>query len=255
MKMQRLLSYVRRAVDDYDMIQDGDRVAVGISGGKDSLTMLLALKQMQRFYPNKYELEAISVSLGFEGMDFSPVQKFCDELGVNYTIVHTDIGQIVFDERKEKNPCALCAKLRKGALNDMVEKLGCNKIALGHNKDDVIETLFMSLFYEGRIHCFSPKTFLSKRKIESIRPLIYVPEGEVKGFAVKNNLPVVKNKCKADGNTKREEIKGFIKEQAKKYDNFEEIIFGAIKRSELEGWRDRYEGIPRRRGKANTDKA
>jgi tRNA(Ile)-lysidine synthase TilS/MesJ len=255
MKMQRLLSYVRRAVDDYDMIQDGDRVAVGISGGKDSLTMLLALKAMQRFYPHKYELEAISVSLGFEGMDFSPVQKFCDEIGVRYTVVETEIAPIIFGERKEKNPCALCAKMRKGALNDMVEKLGCNKIALGHNKDDVVETLFMSLFYEGRIHCFSPKTFLSRRKISSIRPLIYVPEGEVKGFATSNNLPVIKNKCPADGNTKREEIKNFIKRQAKEYDNFEDVIFGAIKRSELEGWRDKYDGVPRRRGKTNSDKA
>jgi tRNA(Ile)-lysidine synthase TilS/MesJ len=253
MKMQRLLSYVRRAVDDYDMIQDSDKVAVGISGGKDSLTMLLALKNMQRFYPKKYELEAISVSLGFEGMDFSPVQKFCDEIGVNYTVVETDIGQIIFDERKEKNPCALCAKMRKGALNDMVEKLGCNKIALGHNKNDVIETLFMSLFLEGRIHCFSPKTFLSRKKISSIRPLIYVPEKEVIGFARQNNLPIVKNKCFADGNTKREDFKKFIAEQSHIYDHFEEVIFGAIKRSDIEGWRDKYDGIPRKRGKAGNN--
>ena len=156
MKMQRLLSYVRRAVQDYDMIQDGDRIAVGISGGKDSLTLLMALKGLQRFYPKKFEIEAITVSLGFEGMDFSPIQKFCDELGVHYSIVDTQIGEIIFDARKEKNPCALCSKMRKGALNNKVEELGCNKIALGHNRDDVIETFFMSLFYEGRIHCFSP---------------------------------------------------------------------------------------------------
>jgi tRNA(Ile)-lysidine synthase TilS/MesJ len=235
------------------MIQDSDKVAVGISGGKDSLTMLLALKNMQRFYPKKYELEAISVSLGFEGMDFSPVQKFCDEIGVNYTVVETDIGQIIFDERKEKNPCALCAKMRKGALNDMVEKLGCNKIALGHNKNDVIETLFMSLFLEGRIHCFSPKTFLSRKKISSIRPLIYVPEKEVIGFARQNNLPIVKNKCFADGNTKREDFKKFIAEQSHIYDHFEEVIFGAIKRSDIEGWRDKYDGIPRKRGKTGNN--
>ena len=236
MKMQRLLSYVRRAVQDYDMIQDGDKIAVGISGGKDSLTLLMALKGLQRFYPKKFELEAITVSLGFEGMDFSPIQKFCDELGVHYSIVDTQIGEIIFDARKEKNPCALCSKMRKGALNNKVEELGCNKIALGHNRDDVIETFFMSLFYEGRIHCFSPYTFLSKKKIASIRPLIYVPEKDVVGFSRKQGLPIVKNKCKADGNTKREEIKNFMKNMGKDFDYFEETVFSAIKRSELEGW-------------------
>ena len=164
MKMQQLLSLVRRAVQDYNMIEDNDRIAIGISGGKDSLTLLSALKAMQRFYPKGYELEAITVSLGFENMDFSPIQKFCDSIGVNYTIVETDIGQIIFDERKEKNPCALCSKMRKGALNTMAEKLGCNKVALGHNKDDVIETFLMALLYEGRIHCFSPCTYLSRKK-------------------------------------------------------------------------------------------
>lgn len=255
MKMQRLLSYVRRAVDDYAMIDNGDRIAVGISGGKDSLTMLMALKTMQRFYPNRYELEAVSVSLGFEGMDFSPVKKFCDDLGVNYTVVETDIGEIIFEARKEKNPCALCAKMRKGALNDMVDRLGCNKVALGHNRDDVMETLLMSLFYEGRIHCFSPKTYLSRKNISSIRPLIYVPEKDVIGFARKNNLPVVKNKCEADGNTKREYIKNFIKEQSLNFPNFEENIFGAVRRSDIEGWHDVYGGIPRKRRKNHDNKA
>ena len=158
MKMQQMLSLVRRAVQDYNMIEDGDRIAVGISGGKDSLSMLAVLKALQRFYPKKFELEAITVNVGFEGMDFSPVEKFCEELGVNYHIVNTDISEIVFQERKEKNPCSLCAKMRKGALNTKVEELGCNKIALGHNKDDVIETFFMALFDEGRIYCFSPYT-------------------------------------------------------------------------------------------------
>ena len=236
MKKQRLLSYVRRAVQDYDMIQNGDKIAVGISGGKDSLTLLTALKELQRFYPEKFELEAISVSLGFEGMDFSPIQKFCDDLGVNYSVVDTQIGEIIFDARKEKNPCSLCSKMRKGALNGKVEELGCNKIALGHNRDDVIETFFMSLFYEGRIHCFSPCTFLERKKITSIRPLIYVPEKEVIGFAKKENLPIVKNKCQADGNTKREEIKKFMKSMGKDFKYFEETIFSAIKRSDLEGW-------------------
>ncbi len=243
MKMQQILSLVRRAVQDYNMIEDGDRVAVGISGGKDSLTLLAALRAMQRFYPKKYELEAITVSLGFEGMDFSPVREFCDKIGVHYTIVETDIGQIIFDERKEKNPCALCAKMRKGALNSKVDELGCNKIALGHNRDDVIETFLMALLYEGRIHCFSPYTYLSRRKIASIRPLIYVPERDVKGFAKREGLPVVKNKCRADGNTSREEIKNMVKKLGKRYDHFEDRTFNAIKRSYIEGWRTDESGL------------
>ena len=164
MKLQKLLSYVRRAVDDYTMIETGDRIAVGISGGKDSLSLLVALKALQRFYPAKFELEAVSVSLGFESMDFSPIQRLCDEMGIKYTIVKTDIAEIIFDARKEKNPCSLCAKMRKGALNDAVESLGCNKIALGHNRNDIIETFFMAMFYEGRIYTFSPVTFLDKKR-------------------------------------------------------------------------------------------
>ncbi len=236
MKIQKLLSYVRCAVDDYNMIQDGDRIAIGVSGGKDSLAMIAALKSLQRFYPAKFELEAISVSLGFEGMDFSPIKKFCDEWEVNYTLVETDIGQIVFGERKEKNPCSLCAKMRKGALNDMVEKLGCNKIALGHNRDDIVETFLMALFYEGRVGCFAPVTYLDRKKITSIRPLAYVPEVDIIGFANKYSLPVVKNKCPADGNTKREEVKNMVKEYRKKFDHFDSKIFGAIQRADINGW-------------------
>lgn len=239
MKLQKLLSYVRRAVDDYGMIQDGDKIAVGVSGGKDSIALLIALNSLRRFYPNKFELEAISVSLGFDGMDFSNIQKLCDEIGVNYTVVDTEIGDIVFNQRKEKNPCSLCAKMRKGALNDKAEYLGCNKIALGHNRDDVIETLFMSLFYEGRIHTFSPVTFLDRKKLYSIRPLMYVPEKDVVGFINKQGINIVKNKCIVDGHTKREDMKQFVKEQVKKYDNFEEKVFSAIKNSDIKGWERR----------------
>ena len=238
MKLQKLLSYVRRAVDDYTMIETGDRIAVGISGGKDSLSLLVALKALQRFYPAKFELEAVSVSLGFESMDFSPIQRLCDEMGIKYTIVKTDIAEIIFDARKEKNPCSLCAKMRKGALNDAVESLGCNKIALGHNRNDIIETFFMAMFYEGRIYTFSPVTFLDKKKIYSIRPLMYVPEKDIIGFIKKENISVVKNKCPVDGYTKREDIKNFICEQALKYDHFEEKIFGAIKRSGIGCWKE-----------------
>ncbi len=236
MKIQKLLSYVRCAVDDYNMISEGDRIAIGVSGGKDSLAMIVALKQLQRFYPNHFELEAISVSLGFDGMDFSPITNFCREQGVNYTVVETDIGEIIFNERKEKNPCSLCANMRKGALNDMVEKLGCNKIALGHNKDDVIETFLMSLFYEGRINCFSPVTYLDRKKITSIRPLVYVPEAEIIGFSKKYSLPVVKNKCPADGKTKREDIKNMMREYRSIFSCFDNKIFGAIQRAGINGW-------------------
>ena len=151
MKLQKLLSYVRRAVEDYHMIEEGDKIAVGVSGGKDSICLLLALKNLQRFYPKHFELEAITVSLGLPNANYDDIQAFCKKIDVHYTLVSTEIGEIIFHQRKEKNPCSLCAKMRKGALNDMAEQLGCNKVALGHNKDDVVETFFMSLFYEGRI--------------------------------------------------------------------------------------------------------
>ena len=221
MKLQKLLSYVRRAVDDYSMIEEGDKIAVGISGGKDSICLLVALKHLQRFYPKRFELEAITV---------------CNELGVHYTVVETDIGKIIFDERKEKNPCSLCAKMRKGALNDMAEQLGCNKIALGHNKDDVVETFFMSLLYEGRLNCFAPVSFLDRKKLYSIRPLMYVPEWECRSFVNKSDIHIVKNPCLADGNTKRQETKELLAELSLRYDNLQEKVFGAIKRSSLKGW-------------------
>ncbi len=236
MKLQRILSFVRRAVEDYAMIEEGDRIAVGISGGKDSLALLTALKALQGFYPKKFDIEAITVSLGFEGMNFDSVKELCDKIGVGYTVVDTDIAEIIFEARKEKNPCSLCAKMRKGALNDAAQKLNCNKVALGHNRDDIIETFFMSMFYEGRIHTASPVTYLDRKKIKSIRPLIYVPEKDIKAFVKTEGINVVKNKCPADGNTKREFIKNFIKQQAKVYDNFETIVFGAIKRSSIVGW-------------------
>jgi tRNA(Ile)-lysidine synthase TilS/MesJ len=237
MKLQKLLSYVRRAVEDYNMIEQGDKIAVGISGGKDSICLLLALKNLQRFYTKQFELEAITVSLGLPNANYDDIQHFCDEIGVNYTVVNTDIGQIIFEERKEKNPCSLCAKMRKGALNDMAEQLNCNKVALGHNKDDIVETFFMSLFYEGRIHCFSPVSFLDRKQIYSIRPLMYVPEPEIKGFIQKSGISIVKNPCIADGNTKRQETKQLLYSLSKDYKNLQEKVFGAIQRSDIKGWK------------------
>lgn len=236
MKHQKLLSYVRRAIDDYDMIKENDKIAVGVSGGKDSICLLLALKSLQRFYPKPFELEAITVSLGLPGANYDKIRELCQEIGVPYTVVETDIGQIVFEERKEKNPCSLCSKMRKGALNDMAEKLGCNKVALGHNKDDVIETYFMSLFYEGRMHCFAPVSFLDRKKIYSIRPLIYVTEAEARGYIRQSGILIVKNPCLVDGSTKRQEIKELIATLSKDYENLEGKVFGAIMRSSLTGW-------------------
>ncbi len=236
MKHQKLLSYVRRAIDDYNMIDSGDNIAIGISGGKDSLCTLLALADLRRFYPKKFNIEAVTVSLGFKNADYSRVKELCQKINVNYTVVETDIGQIIFEERKEKNPCSLCAKMRKGALNDMAEKLGCNKIALGHNKDDIIETFFMSLFYEGRINTFAPVSYLDRKKLHSIRPLMYVPEAEVAGYIKNNEIDIVKSPCPADGTTKRQEIKEFIASLKKDYDNIDVKVFSAIKNSYINGW-------------------
>ena len=237
MKLQRLLSYTRKAVDDYEMIHDGDKIAIGISGGKDSLALLYALHGLKRFYNKRFNIEAICVKLGMEPFDLTGVQELCDELDVNFTVVDTQIGAIVFDERQESNPCSLCAKMRKGALNDAAEQLGCNKVALGHNKDDIIETMMMSLFFESRYYCFPPVTYMSRKKLYSIRPLLYAPESELRLFAKKNELPVVKSPCPADGNTKREYMKQLIKEQSHEFPGLPERLFKGLQRSDVPGWR------------------
>ncbi|NLY43343.1 MAG: tRNA 2-thiocytidine(32) synthetase TtcA [Clostridiaceae bacterium] len=235
--MKRILSYLRRAIEDYHMIEEGDRIAVGVSGGKDSLTLLLALKSLQRFYPKKFEPEAITLDMGLEGFDTSNIQKMCEELGVNYTVKQTGIGKIVFDIRKETNPCSLCAKLRRGALHNTALELGCNKVALGHHKDDVIETFFLSLFFEGRISCFSPVTYLDRKKITLIRPMIYMPEKFIRREAEKLNLPVVFNPCPANGKTKRQYMKELIRNLDRENHGLKERVFGAIQRSCIDGWK------------------
>lgn len=236
MKLQQLLSHTRKALDDYNMIEDGDRIAIGISGGKDSMTLLYALAHIQRFYPKKFDIEAITVSMGFHDMDFSPVKKLCKELGVNYTIVETEIADIVFSYRKETNPCSLCAKMRKGAFNAKAKGLGCNKEAYAHHYDDVIETMMMSLIYEGRFHCFSPVTYLEKSDITLIRPLIYVEEADIKGFRNAYNLPVIKNPCPVDGLTKRQYAKDLIKTLQSESPGLRERLFHAIQTSNIAGW-------------------
>ncbi len=242
MKLQQLLSLTRKAVDEYNLIDEGDCIAVGISGGKDSLAMLYALSGLRRFYPKHFEIEAITVDLGIPGMDFTPIVELCNELKVHYTIVPTDINKIVFEIRKEENPCSLCAKLRKGAFNDAAEKLGCNKVAYAHHKDDILETFLMSLIFEGRIHTFSPKTYLDRMKMTVIRPLMFVDEANVIGFRNKYQIPVVKNQCPADGFTKREEIKQLVKRLQSQYPGFKERAFSAIINGNLDGWPPRMPG-------------
>ena len=243
--MKRVLSYVRRAVDDYKMINDKDRVAVGVSAGKDSLTLLCALAELRRFYPNKFQLVAITVDMGFEGADFSDIQRMCDALSVEYHIVPTQISKIIFDVRKEKNPCSLCAKMRRGALYNYAKELGCTSVALGHHFDDVVETFMLNLFYEGRIGCFQPVTYLSNTDITLIRPMIYMPEKDVRYFSSKNALPVVKSPCPADGNTEREEMKNLLHSLEKQNKGLRYRIFGAIQRGEIDGFRmmGRMQGI------------
>lgn len=236
MKLQHLLSYTRRAIDDYQMIQDGDKIAVGISGGKDSLTLLYALSALRRFYPKKFELEAITVNMGYKELDFAKVAELCKELEVNYTVVETQIAEIIFDYRKEANPCSLCAKLRKGAFNAKAKELGCNKEAYAHHYDDVIETMFMSLIYEGRFHCFSPVTYLNRSDITLIRPLIYVEEKDIKGFRNAYQLPVVSNPCPVDGYTKREYIKQLIKTLSTESPGLKERLFHSIQADGVKSW-------------------
>lgn len=236
MKLQQVLSYVRRAIDDYNMIQDGDKIAVGISGGKDSLTLLYALNSIKIFYPKKFELHAVTVDLGFNNLNLDAIKDLCNEFGIEYTIVKTDIANIIFEERKETNPCSLCAKMRKGALNDAIKATGCNKVAYAHHKDDVVETMLMSLIYEGRFHTFSPVTYLDRTEITVIRPLIYMTEADVIGFVNKNNVPVVKSPCPADGHTKREYVKDLLRDINKETPGVKSRMFTAITTSTLKGW-------------------
>ncbi len=208
--MKQILGAMRKAIKDYDMIQDGDKIVVGISGGKDSMTLLYALKLFQRFSPAKYDLYAVTLSMGFDNFDVTPIYDFCNKIDVPYKVVNTEIAKIVFDIRKEPNPCALCAKMRRGALHDIVNELGFNKIALGHHADDAIETMFLSMLYEGRVSTFKPVTYLDRKDIYNIRPLVYVKEKQVISAIERHNIPVVKRPCPMDKNTKREEVKQML---------------------------------------------
>ena len=236
MKLQQLMSYVRRAIDDYHMIEEGDKIAIGISGGKDSLAMLYAMHGLMRFYPKKFTIHAITVDLGFQNLNFHKIISLCKELDVEYTIVHTEIGKIIFEDRKESNPCSLCAKMRKGALNDAIKVAGCNKVAYAHHKDDVVETMLMSLIFEGRFHTFAPVTYLDRMDLTVIRPLLYMNEADVIGFVNKYEVPVVKSPCPADGNTKREYIKQLLQTLNRENPGVKERMFTAIQNGNLKGW-------------------
>ncbi len=243
MDLQRVLSLVRKACDDYEMINDGDKIAIGISGGKDSLTLLYALSHLRRFYPKHFEVVAVTVDLGFNNLDLSKISKLCESLNVTYHIEKTDIYDVIFNVRKESNPCSLCAKMRKGALNDAMKKIGCNKIAYAHHKDDVIDTMLLSLIYEGRFHTFSPVTYLDRTDLTVIRPLIYMNESDVIGFVNKYDVPVVKSPCPVDKRTKREYVKDIVKEINKETPGVRNRMFAAIKDSNIKGWNKSGESV------------
>ncbi|MGM9522691.1 MAG: tRNA 2-thiocytidine biosynthesis TtcA family protein [Oscillospiraceae bacterium] len=234
--MQSFTGTVRRCIADYDMIKEGDHVAVGVSGGKDSLALLCALAELRLYYPKKFELYALTLSMGFPGMDFTPVKELCRRLDVPYIIKQTQIAPVVFEARQEKNPCALCSKMRRGALNDTINELGIKKLALGHHLDDAIETFLMSLLYEGRITCFQPVTYMSRADIAQIRPLVYCREQEVINYVNRLSLPVVKSTCPMDKESSREDIKQLIDQLSGQFPDLKSKLFGAIKRYPLRGW-------------------
>lgn len=234
--MKKILSAMRKGIQDYKMIEEGDRIAVGVSGGKDSLTLLCALAALRKFSEVNFEVKAVTLDMGFKGTDFSGIQSLCDELGIEYIIKKSDIAEILFEVRKEKNPCSLCAKMRRGAINDLARFNGCNKVALGHHYEDVLETFFLSLFFEGRINCFSPVTYLSRTDMYVIRPMIYVAEGDIKGYARRNNIPVVHNPCPMDGKSQRSVMKDFINMKQADDKAFKKKIMHAIQTG-IEQWK------------------
>ncbi len=233
--MQKLIGLMRRCIEDYHMIAEGDRIAVGVSGGKDSVALLVFLAELKKYNHIPFELEAVTIDMGF-GMDYSSIEKLCRQLSVHYTIVKTEIAPVVFEYRKETNPCSICAKMRRGALNQTLLERGLNKLALGHHYDDAVETFMMSLIYEGRISCFQPVTNLDRTGIVQIRPMLYIHEKSIDGFAVKNDLPLIENRCPIDRQTKREEIKKLIYDLSATYPDLKERIFGAMQRFPLPEW-------------------
>lgn len=227
---------MRRCADDYKMLVPGDRVAVGVSGGKDSMALLASLTHLRRYHPSHFELEAVTIDMGFPDMDFTPVREWCAAHDVPYTIVKTDIREIVFDARQEENPCSLCSKMRRGALNDAIKARGCNKLALGHHFDDAVETFLMNLLFTGQIACFKPATYMSRADVTQIRPMLYLGEGTIASFVRDEGLPIVPTTCPEDKASKREEIKSLIKRLQADYPDLKDKVFGAMQRAPLDGW-------------------
>lgn len=234
--LNKFTSIVRKGVDDYNMINEGDVVAVGVSGGKDSVVLLRCLAHLRNYYPRKFGLEAITIDMGFSDMDFSPVAKLCEEISVPYTCIKTDIREIVFDVRKEDNPCSLCSKMRRGAINNAIKVRGISKLALGHHMDDVVETFLLSLIFEGRISCFRPVTYLDRSDVWQIRPMIYAGEGKIAEVCERLGLPIVETTCPEDRESKRREIKNLVSVLQKDYPDIKSKLFGAIQRLPLNGW-------------------
>ena len=234
--MQKILGQMRKAIEEFNMIDEGDKIAVALSGGKDSITLLLALKNLQRFYPKKFDLIAITVDPGFKFFDTSILYNLCNEIGIELFIAESHIKEIVFDIRKEKNPCSLCANLRRGILNTTAIDHGCNKIALGHNEDDVLETFLMNVLYTGNISTFAPKSYMDRSKMTLIRPLIYVTEKQTNSFIKRNNITIMPKACPMDGVSKREEIKQLLYNLSKQIPHVRANMYGAIKRSKIKGW-------------------
>ena len=238
--MNRILSLVRRCVEDYEMIAPNDRIAVGVSGGKDSLMLLMALAKLREFYPIPFQVEAFTLDMGHAdgrpGMDFAPVARLCRDLDVPFTLLESEIHHVIFDVRREKNPCSMCAKMRRGALHSALKERGLNKIALGHHYDDAVETFFLSLIFEGRLSCFQPVTWLDRTEITQIRPLLYCGENLIRHTAERLDLPVLENPCPANGNTKRQEIKELIYELNGRYPGLKARAFGAMQRLPLPEW-------------------
>ena len=251
--MKTVLGCIRKADTDFSMIAPGDRIAVGVSGGKDSLLLLYALSLYRKFSGKAFTLQAITLKMGLEPFDVSGIAALCERIDVPYTVIETEIAHVIFDIRKESNPCALCAKMRRGALNDAALAAGCNKVALGHHREDAIETLLMSLIFEGRLHTFHPNTYLSRKQITVIRPMVYVPEKHVIHMVKTLSLPVVKNPCPADGNSKREEIKQLIATLCKTYPYLKDYMLSALQNTAQYGlWDQKQAGLVER-GPAQTD--
>lgn len=236
--MRRILSRTRAAVDDYKMIKSGDKIAVGVSGGKDSVMLLKVLCELKRFYPEKFDVVAITLDMGFDNKDgdFSKISQMCEEYGIEYVIKSTELYEIIFNIRKESSPCSLCARMRRGILHDTAKELGCNKIALGHHLDDAAETFMMNLLIESRVGCFSPVTYLSRKDITMIRPLVYIREREIEQAVTRLDLPIVKSLCPANENTKREDAKNLLKTLSTEYGDVPEKIVGAMQRGEVSNW-------------------